>query len=89
MAAATVLPGVPSETRDAMATKLGQLEELLALPDADILHAYKEYASFGELLLSPDLVCVGADGMDVGNEEDEDEEDEDDGPLLVSFGSTS
>ena len=89
MAAATVLPGVPSETRDAMATTPGQLEELLALPDADIIHAYKEYASVGELLRSPDLVAAGAEGMDVENEEDEDEEDEDDAPLSVRFGSTS
>ena len=89
MAAATVLPGVPSETRDAMATKLGQLEELLALPDADIIHAYKEYTSFGELLRSPDLVAAGTDGMKVESEEDKDEEDEEDAPLLVRFGSTS
>ena len=71
-----------------MATKLGQLEELLALPDANIRHACKEYASLGELLRSPDLVAAGADGMDVENEEDEDEEDEDDAPLSVRFGST-
>ena len=68
---------MPSETRDAIATKLGPLEALLALPDADIIHAYKEYASGWELRRSPDLVAVGAEGMDVENEEDEDEEDED------------
>ena len=72
-----------------MANKLGQLEELLALPDANIMHAYKEYASFGELLRRPGFVAVGADGMDVEDEEDEDEEDEDDVPLLLRFGSTS
>ena len=72
-----------------MATKLGQLEELLALPDADIIHAYKEYALFGELLRSPGFVSAGADGMEVEDEEDEDEEDEDDVPLSVRVGSTS
>ena len=72
-----------------MATKLGQLEELLALPDANSMHAYKEYASFGELLRSPDFVAVGADGMDVEDEENEDKEDDDDVPLSVHFGSTS
>ena len=72
-----------------MATKLGQLKELLALPDADIMHAYKEYASFRELLRSPDFVAAGADGMDVEDKEDEDKEDEDDVPLSVHFGSTS
>ena len=72
-----------------MATKLGQLKELLALPDADIMHAYKEYASFGELLCSPDLVAVGADSIDVEDEEDKNEGDEDDIPLSVHFGSTS
>ena len=51
-----------------MATKLGQLEELLALPDADIMHAYKEYASFGELTRSPDFVATGTDSMDVGDD---------------------
>ena len=72
-----------------MATKLGQLKELLALPDAEIMHAYKEYASFGEPLRSHDFVATGADVMDVEDEKDEDEEDEDDVPLLVRFGSTS
>ena len=72
-----------------MATKLGQLEKLLALPDADIMHAYKEYASFGELLHSPDFLAAGTDGMDVDDEENEDKEDEDDAPLSVRFGNTS
>ena len=52
------------------------------------MHAYKEYASFGELLCSPDFVATGADGMDVEDEEDEGEEDEDNVPLSVRFGST-
>ena len=72
-----------------MATKLGQLEELLALPDAKVMYAYKEYASFGEFLRSPDFMAAGADGMDVEDKEDKDKEDEDDVPLLVRFGSTS
>ena len=39
-----VLPEATAAVKDVVTDKLGKLEQLLSLPEADVVHAYHEYA---------------------------------------------